>query len=205
MSSKARLLSGSAAPCDPWFSSAVIDVPDHDPAADDAPPALSPEDAAFAHGVAEGRRLAAADASAELAGLRMAVSSALASAADARTHILAQSHHQLVEVAVAMARHIVRRHVDYETTIVAAMAEAAIARLHGAGSVRVCLNPQDHAQLVAAGDPAHASAAWTPDASVERGGCRIVSTFGEIDAGVEAQLAELSRALFDDTDTTPVA
>jgi flagellar assembly protein FliH len=203
MSSKARLLPGTGAPCDPWFSSAEVELQDRDPAKDDDTPVVSPVDVAYARGVAEGRRLAAAEASRELGRLTSAVSAALASAAEARTHILAQSHHQLVEVAVAMARHIVRRHAEYETTIVAAMADAAISRLQGAGSLRVCLNPHDHAQLVAAGDPKHASAAWTPDPSVEPGGCRIVSTFGEVDAGVEAQFAELSRALFDDADMAP--
>ena len=205
MSSKARLVPGAGAPCDPWFLSPELALHDHGPVAVDAAPTVSPEDVAFARGVAEGRRNATAEAAAELDRLKSALSSALTAAGEARTHVLAQAHHQLVEVAVAMARHIVRRHTEYETTIVAAMAEAAIKGLQGAGGLRVCLNPHDHAQLVAAGDPKHASAAWTPDPSVERGGCRVISTFGEIDAGVEAQLAELSRALFDDTDLTPTS
>ena len=36
-----------------------------------------------------------------------------------------------------------------------------------------------------------------PDASVERGGCRVESSFGEIDAGLDAQLAEISRVLLE--------
>jgi flagellar biosynthesis/type III secretory pathway protein FliH len=202
MSSKARLVPGTGAPCDPWFLSPEVTQYDHDPAAEDHLPAVSPEETAFTRGVAEGRRLAASEAAAELDHMKAALWSALASAAEARTHVLAQAHHQLVEVAVAMARHIVRRHVEYETAIVATMAEAAIQSLQGAGGLRVCLNPLDHARLVAAGDPSHAAATWTVDPSVERGGCRVFSTFGEVDAGVEAQLAELSRALFDDNDVT---
>ncbi len=202
MSSKARLLSGAGAPWDPWFSSQEVEIRDDVPVAA-GPPAVSAEDAAFARGLVEGRRLAAEAQAADADRLRAGLSAALTSAAEARAHLLSRSHHQLVEVAVAMARHIVRRHVEYETTILAAMAEAGIARLQGSGALRVCLNPQDHAQLVAAGDPSHASAPWTPDPAVERGGCRVVATFGEIDAGLDAQLAELSRALFDDADTVP--
>ena len=52
------------------------------------------------------------------AGLFAIACAALASAADARTRVLTQAHHQLVEVAVAMARHIVRRHAEYEQWIV---------------------------------------------------------------------------------------
>ena len=53
-------------------------------------------------------------------------------------------------------------------------------------------------------DPSRVVAGFIADPRVEPGGCRVESSFGEIDAGINAQLAEISRALLE-SDEIPQA
>ncbi len=45
----------------------------------------------------------------------------------------------------------------------------------------------------------------TADASVSRGGCRVESDLGFVDAGIDAQFDQLARALLGDAEASPVA
>ncbi len=78
-----------------------------------------------------------------------------------------------------------------------AIARVALDRVGEAAHVTVRLNTDDHAAIAAAHD-----AGWpgnhvtvVADARLPRGGCRIESDLGNIDAGVDAQLQEMTQAL----------
>jgi flagellar assembly protein FliH len=72
----------------------------------------------------------------------------------------------------------------------------------------VRLNPDD---VAAAGERhgegwAGAHVTVVPDPVVVRGGCLVESDFGYVDAGIDAQLHEVARAILaDDAPRTPVA
>jgi flagellar biosynthesis/type III secretory pathway protein FliH len=63
--------------------------------------------------------------------------------------------------------------------------------------VTVRLNPADHQSVSAAlaDAPTSEQVTLTADARVPRGGCKVESEYGDIDAGVDAQIQEIARAL----------
>jgi len=116
---------------------------------------------------------------------------------DLRMTIVRQSERQVVQLALSIAHRILRREVAVDQELTCAMARVALDRLGEASSVRVRLNPEDHAAINAIQGPGWAGRQVTiePDPAVNRGGCLIESPFGFIDASVEAQFQVIEQAL----------
>ena len=76
----------------------------------------------------------------------------------------------------------------------------ALERVRDAARVTVRLNPIDHQAVTAAlaDSPTGDQISMTADARVPRGGCKVESEYGDIDAGVDAQIQEIARALLGD-------
>jgi flagellar assembly protein FliH len=111
---------------------------------------------------------------------------------------------QLIELSLAISRRVLHRMAERDPAVVADMAGAALDRLNNATDVRVRVNPRDFEALHTGAAPARAMVGWVADPRVEPGGCQVESSFGEIDAGIDAQLAEISRALLE-SDEIPQA
>jgi flagellar assembly protein FliH len=80
---------------------------------------------------------------------------------------------------------------------VAALAHVALDRIGEAVPATIRLNPEDYSLIAAAGADQWAGGQVTvmPDAALPRGGCVVESDFGIVDASVDAQFEELSRAV----------
>lgn len=198
MSSRARLLVDvDAAGADPWFRSSHATPAD---GADDerrggpdeaADPAAVPA-AGEACGTPAGRYNPE-----DVLGLALQLETAIADVACARADMLQRARPQLVGLALEIARLILRREVERSPAVVGELARVAIDRLAAATDLRVLVHPLDFDVLESVTEQSRRPVGLVPDASVERGGCRIESSFGEIDAGLEAQLAEISRVLLE--------
>ncbi|HEX6720890.1 MAG TPA: FliH/SctL family protein [Burkholderiaceae bacterium] len=98
----------------------------------------------------------------------------------------------LTRVAVSIARQVVRDELRAQPDRIARVAQEAVeAVLMSARHIVVQVNPQDHA-LVEAGAAeviAARGARLVSDASIERGGCRVLSDVGTIDARIGARWA----------------
>lgn len=105
----------------------------------------------------------------------------------------------LVETAVTLARQVVRSELKQRPDCIAQVArEAMAAVVLSAGHLRLRVNPDD-AELVAsgAGDDLKARAVQlVPDAEIERGGCRVESDLGQVDASIATRWAH-AAAVFD--------
>jgi flagellar assembly protein FliH len=99
-------------------------------------------------------------------------------------------------LAIAMAERITRRQLEGDRDLLAAMARAGIARLGNDVVASIHLHPDDF-EATSSGRDAGAGSAISivADRSIPQGGCRVHSTFGIIDVGIDAQIHELSRAL----------
>jgi flagellar assembly protein FliH len=64
----------------------------------------------------------------------------------------------------------------------------------------VRLHPVDHQNVTAGmkGAAANSQVTLVGDPRIARGGCRVESEYGDIDAGVDAQIQEIARALLGD-------
>jgi flagellar assembly protein FliH len=154
---------------------------------------------AFAKGYAQGERAGAEAGARRSEAMLRRLGETLNEIAGLRERILRQSERQLVELALALARRIVRREVARDDEFLMALARVAVDRLGESSSATIHLHPDDFART-----PARHVEEWSashvkvvPDAAVPRGGCRVESPFGFVDAGIDAQFQELARALLD--------
>lgn len=105
----------------------------------------------------------------------------------------------LTELALTIARHLVRREIHAEPGEIVAVVRQAAAELPvAARRVRVVLAPADASIVRAAlGAGEGGEARWeiVEDPSVQRGGCRIESEHSRIDATVERRLAAIAAQI----------
>ncbi len=104
----------------------------------------------------------------------------------------------LAASATALARQVVRSELATRPELVATVATQAIeAVLLSAKHIRVHVNPEDLALVQAgAADAIDARGArLSADATVSRGGCRVESDLGRIDAGIEARWSQAAATL----------
>jgi flagellar assembly protein FliH len=155
---------------------------------------------AFAKGFAQGER-----AGAEAAGKRGEVmlrrlTETLDDLTSLRAQMIHQTEHQMVQLALAVARRVVHREISLDRDLLVAMARVALDRLGESAQVTVRLSPEDFEATAGA-----RASQWTgtnvtvvADSRVSRGGCRIDSDLGVMDAGADAQIQEIARALLGD-------
>lgn len=110
----------------------------------------------------------------------------------------AQIADTVARTATALARQVVRSELAARPELVAAVASQAVeAVLLSARHIRVHVHPEDQA-LVASGAAdvlAARGARLIADAAISRGGVRVESDLGRIDAGIEARWAQAAASL----------
>jgi len=105
---------------------------------------------------------------------------------------------ELLTLAMALARHIVRRELKADPTQVIGIIREAIGALPAAArEVRVHLHPEDAAVVREHLAPTVNERAWTivEDPVMARGGCRVTSATSTIDARLETRLGAILSEL----------
>ena len=140
---------------------------------------------AFSKGFAQGERAGAEAAAKRGEAMLRRLTQTLEEITGLREQMIRQTEEQMVQLALGVARRIVHREVTLDKDLLIAMARVALDRLGESAKVTVRLNPEDFQATISA-----QAAAWhgthvtvVADARVSRGGCRIDSDFGAIDAG----------------------
>src|SRR5579862_7823090 len=111
------------------------------------------ERAAFATGYAEGERAAAAAAASQAHAMLRSLTAAVADLSGTRQDMIRRTERQVVELAMAIARHVLRRELATDRGILLAMARVALDDLgeHMTASIR--LHPDDYALIGAGSAP----------------------------------------------------
>jgi len=105
---------------------------------------------------------------------------------------------ELLTLAMALARQIVRRELRLDPTQIIGIVREAVAQLPvAAREVRVQLHPEDAAIVREHLAPAERERAWTliEDPMMMRGGCQVVSASSRIDVRLETRLGALLSEL----------
>ncbi len=154
---------------------------------------------AYARGLAEGERIGAA-ASRQNEALLQRLTETLVELRQTRSEMIRQTERQMVELALAVARRVLHREVSLDPELLVAMIRVALDRLGEAGQVTIRLHPAEFEAVSAAraGALAGDHVSVVADARVGRGGCRVESDYGSVDAGVDAQIQEIGRVLLGD-------
>lgn len=176
------------------------EMPGPHPAAENAGPGIDVEQVtreAFERGRRDGHAAGVAEESARAQAELARLVTSLDRLASARGEMIHATEHQMVELALAIARRIVQREVTLDRDLLVSMAHVALQRLEHGVAVTVHFNPEDYASTIAAQTKRWAGMPVTvsPDSGLARGEIRVDSAFGRVQAGVEAQLQEVGLAL----------
>ena len=149
---------------------------------------------AFEQGLAEGREAGRAEVRAQVERL----SGMFYDLAKPFEELDTEVERELLTLAMALARQIVRRELKTDPTQIIGIIRDAIAALPvAAREVRVHLHPEDAAVVRAHLAPTENERAWAiiEDPVMERGGCQISSATSRIDARLETRLAGILSEL----------
>jgi flagellar assembly protein FliH len=152
---------------------------------------------AFAKGYEQGERSGAEAAAQRGEAILRRLTQTVEELATLRAEMIHQTERQMVQLALAIARRIVHREISLNQDLLIAMARVALDRLGDSAQVTVKLNPEEFDATGAArvGQLGAAHVTVVSDPRVPRGGCRVESSLGTMDAGVDAQLQEIAYAL----------
>jgi flagellar assembly protein FliH len=119
---------------------------------------------------------------------------------------------QLVRLALDIAEKVVGKAVEEDPQLVTSVLTRARAELPQAHSIRIWLHPLDHQvlqecrpDLVLVGEKAGRTIEVVPAEDVERGGCRVETEMGVVDATIPVQMQEIRRQMLDDEMTERTA
>jgi flagellar assembly protein FliH len=154
---------------------------------------------AFVKGYAQGERAGLEAGGKRIDAVLRRLGETIDELAGLRRQIVQQSEQQLVQLALALAKRIVRRELATDDELLAALARVALERLGEARPATIRLHPEDFGRTTAGRLDQWAAAHVTvvADPNVNRGGCLVESPFGFVDASVDAQLQELAAALLE--------
>ncbi|MBZ5591184.1 MAG: flagellar assembly protein FliH [Acidobacteriia bacterium] len=160
-------------------------------------PELPPDarQAAFREGEAAGR----AAAQNEIRPLLERFAHTIEELAALRPRLREQAERDVVRLAVAIARRVVRRELTIDPQAVAGLAKAALEQLAAEERIRVRVHPEDEAAVRSSLAQTRRADAIevTGDAALERGSAVFETGRGNLDASAETQLAEIERGLTD--------
>jgi flagellar biosynthesis/type III secretory pathway protein FliH len=112
---------------------------------------------------------------------------------------------EIVRLALEIAEKIIGRAVEADAGIVASVLERAKKEITEARLIRVRLNPSDHCilaelrpELVRTQEKDGRKIEVAPSDDIARGGCRIETEIGVVDATIPTQLEEIQRQLLEE-------
>ncbi len=161
--------------------------------------------AGFEAGLSQGREAGAKAererVAAETKGLADLLRQAAAAVEGRRAELVAEAERDLVRLAIAIAEKIVRREVEAGTPVAPEVVRRAIELMARRHEVRILLHPADVAVVEAVLPELRRQFADLGKVSIEasdgvsRGGCRVASREGAVDADLRTQLEEIERGL----------
>lgn len=154
---------------------------------------------AFTKGYAQGERAGLEAGGKRAEAMLRRVAQTIEELGGLRQTLIHETEREMVQLALTLARRVVHREVTLDPELAAALAHVALERLGTNTPATIRLNPEDYT-IVAQDSARWGSQAVTvvPDPAISRGGCLVESAFGSVDATIERQFDELSRALFGD-------
>lgn len=156
---------------------------------------------AYAEGFQKGYREAVAKAQAEAGEIRSQAKELLAQARRLKAEIIQESEEELVSLALALAEKIIQHQIEVNPETIRALAREVCRRVYQSEKIYFFVHPDDVPTLQAHKEELKREFGQAVemrvigDMAVARGGCRVETEKGEIDATVEGQFAALRAAL----------
>jgi flagellar assembly protein FliH len=150
-----------------------------------------------------GRDAGYAEGKAEVERLIARTQTMLERAQEKRSEILAESEQEIIDLVLLIARKVVKVITENQRSVIVSNVVQALRKVKGKGAIIIRVNMadlklstehiKDFIQLVEGAK----SMQVVEDSSVDQGGCIIETDFGEIDARISSQLAELEAKILE--------
>jgi flagellar assembly protein FliH len=156
--------------------------------------------AAREKGLLEARAEMSAEVEAQVADLREQLAETIAAVSRLHGEISRRAEQEMVELALEIARKIVRREAAIDREIALTLARVTLERLDNRAVASLHLHPEDFAYISACRERLdfHGTLELIEDRSIGIGGCLVRTDLGDVDARLEAQFDEISRGLLGD-------
>ncbi len=157
------------------------------------------EQAALRKGLEQGRAAAGQEAAAQLKPVLDRFAQTINELSSHRRQLRRDAETDLVRLAVAIARRVLRREISADPDALRGLVKAALEKLEGREIERVRVHPADAEAIKQHLDHARLTARFEviPEPRLERGAAIFETTRGNLDASVETQLDEIQRGLID--------
>ena len=154
-------------------------------------------EAAYQRGFGEGEAAARASAAARVDAAVERLAQTVKELSGWRARLRQQAERDLIKLAVAMARRILRREISVDPDVLVGIAKAALEKLAGMEACRLRVNPAHAPALTNYFKNSGTRVEVVADPSLEPGAALFESARGSLDAGVESQLSEIERGITD--------
>lgn len=154
-------------------------------------------------GFESGRESGFAEGRAEADRLIERLHTILERAQDKRAEILAETEQQIVDLVLLIARKVIKVISENQRNVVVSNVVQALRKVKGRGDVTIRVNVDDikltteHTKDFIRIIEGVKNISVVEDSSVDRGGCLIDTEFGEVDARISSQLAELEQKILE--------
>jgi flagellar assembly protein FliH len=154
-------------------------------------------------GRAAGREAGFSEGKAEVERLIQRAQTILERAQDKRAEILAETEQQIIDLVLLISRKVIKNISDNQRTVVIANVVQALRKVKGRGNIIIRVNmadvklTTDHVKEFIQLVEGAKSIQVVEDTAVDSGGCIIETDFGEIDARIATQLAELETKILE--------
>lgn len=130
--------------------------------------------------------------------LRTQLAESLARVSALSSQITEKSEVDLVNLALEIARKVVRREVTIDKEVALTLVKISLDKLHSRSVAEVRLNPEDYEYVEANREKLNFRGSLTlvQDSAISQGGCLIHTDIGDIDGRIESQFDEISYGLF---------
>jgi flagellar assembly protein FliH len=162
-------------------------------------------------GLLLGKEAGFKEGKAEVDRLIQRIQTVLERAQDKRSAILIETEQQIVDLVLLISRKVVKIISEQTQEVVIANAKEALRKVKGRGDVIIRVHTgdlqlatehiQDFIQTLEGGQHIQVQ----EDSSVDQGGCIIETDFGDIDARIASQLAELETKILEMTPMKPIS
>lgn len=154
-------------------------------------------------GFEAGRAAGFAEGKTEVERLINRLHTILERAQDKRAEILAETEQQVVDLVLVIARKVIKVISENQRNVVVSNVVQALRKVKGRGDIIIRVNVEDlkltseHTKDFIQLIEGVKNIRVIEDSSVDRGGCIIETEFGEIDARIVSQLAELEQKILE--------
>ena len=157
------------------------------------------EAAAYAHGRADGEKLAWAELLPRVEFIAQALGAALEDVRLHQARWTANAEENLAVLAVAVARQLIAREVETDATIVSGLVQRALAQFPLDQQVTVRLHPDDANSCIELLQPTEGNKfheiRWATDTQVHRGGCMVEGRERIIDGRIDTALERIYQSI----------